>query len=168
MGQAVTPPWLLDEVQHVIIAAVDREAEEVCRRLERIGVEGGAPAMFSACVAWAKAAAVLSGMDEAVSSGRADGVAMRPINGQQIDESSPATFAARFFVAVTNNDIDMAHDLFAASTADVEYHQMCVVEVVKMVGDFGRIKQEQVAAERRTERRRRQGRNRPPKRRGRR
>lgn len=145
------PPWLLDDVQQVILAAIDQRPDDVIDRLEHIGCAGGRVAMFSACVAWASAAGILSGLVDAVKRTGADGLVMMPLDGQPLDDSAPETAATRFFVAVNNGDIDIADALFETTVKrSVEHHQAFVIEIVRMVGDFGRLKQAEVEAARRT------------------
>lgn len=158
------PQWLRDDVSAVILAAVDRRAEEVTDRLQHISDEGGAEAMFSACVAWADAASRMAGFHDAIAASTADGVALGTLDGTPIDERAPATFAARFVVAVTNRQVDTAHALFGATLDDPEHHQWCVAELVAMVGSLGRAK----IAEARAGRARRAHHHRPPKQRRRR
>lgn len=131
--------WLLEEVQAVIRYAIDGQAERVIESLERIGNEGGEAAMFSACFAWATAVGHMSGMVEAAR--EADGVAVVPLDGQPIDDRSPGTFAARFLACALNGDTGMAHALFAASLTDVAYHRSCVIALISMMAQIGRIKQ---------------------------
>lgn len=148
---AEIPPWLLDDVQQVIIAAIDQRPDVVVDRLNHIGNTGGRLAMFSACYTWATAAGVLSGLTEAVRRTGADGLIMQPLDGQPLDETSPAVAATRFFVAANNDDMDIADALFEATLTrdDPEHHQAFVIEIVRMVGDFGRLKQAEVDAARR-------------------
>lgn len=159
------PPWLLDDVQQVILAAIDQRPDDVIDRIQHIGTAGGRVAMFSACYTWATAGGVLSGLTEAVRRTGADGLIMQPLDGQPLDETSPETAATRFFVAANNGDLDIADALFEATvTRGVEHHQMFVIEIVRMVGAFGRLKQAEVEAARRTAKARpRNHRVRPPK-----
>lgn len=167
-GENTTPPWLLPDVEAVILAAIDRDEDELIRRLQHIGIQGGHVAMFSACVAWATSVGILSGMEEAMQRTHADGVGLIPVGGP-IDETAPGTFAARFLAAVLNQQIDTAHSLFDATMTTPEHHQRCIGALLSMVGDFGRLKQAEVAAGRVAARRRDDPqRRRRPTRRGRR
>lgn len=143
--------WLQEIVEEVILLATDRKAEEICDRLETIGTRGGAAGMFSACYAWASAAGILSGLAETVERTHADGVGMMSLTGKPIDETAPDTFAARFLTCAVNGDVETAHALFDASwqSGNDERHQRDVIALVAMVGDFGRLKEAEVAEQRR-------------------
>ncbi|TAK89365.1 MAG: hypothetical protein EPO06_11930 [Burkholderiaceae bacterium] len=142
-----TPEWLVDEVAAVTLLAVDGEADEVTNRLERIASEGGFPAMFGACYAWATAAGIMFGMTAAVESTTDGMLTVSSTDGQPLDETSPETFAARFVACVVNGDRDMAYALFSASTdGPDDYHERCVISVIAMMAEAGRHKLAQNAA----------------------
>jgi hypothetical protein len=145
--------WLLQDVQQVIVASIDRDAEKVVDRLRHIGQTGGTHAMFSACVAFATAAGHLSGMDAEVAKVDGGMLALGTIDGRPVDDGSPELFAARFLACVVNKDLDTAHALFCATVTDEEpgHHLVCIGELVALVGAIGRFKQEEIAAKKRAQ-----------------
>lgn len=144
MDEPSATEWLVEPVQKILFASIDRDTERIVEELRFIGTTGGSRAMFSACVALATAGGHMSGMAEAIADG--DGmVALETIDkpgGGDVDEYGPGMFAARFFTCVVNKDIATAEALFAASVnqPDPDHHIECIGELIAMVGAMGRFK----------------------------
>jgi hypothetical protein len=133
------PPWLNDETWRVLSAAMAGDTAQVLDRVQRIRVEGGDVALFSACGLWATAIGEFSGLSAKLKQAP-PGATVR-VHGRVGDaEDDLAGFVTRFTAYVLNKDIGSAWDLYIApSTAgDGRRHWRQVVALAKEAGRVAR------------------------------
>lgn len=139
-------PWLADQTGHLILAAVDRDADTIATTLGEIGARYGHDGIYGVCCALATAVHQLAfpGVKQGDGSLTGDILAIEKLPGAK-DESA-TEWACRFVTSHINGDGSTNASLFFANLGDEDLILGGVVALVAMVGDIARHAEQERAA----------------------
>lgn len=130
--------FLTDRTMRLLCAAMDRDPEEVTRLLAEIADTYDAQGMYGVCCALAQSILTLAFPDQQRGDGSLAGdmIAIERLPGASDDPHT--LWAARFFAAYANGDMDTVDSLFFGSMHDDDAHTGGVVALIAMAADIAR------------------------------
>lgn len=133
--------FLSDRTMRLLCAAMDRDPEEVTRLLGEIAETYDAQGMYGVCCALAQSILTLAFPDVKRGDGSLSGdmLAIERLPGAF--DNPHTLWAARFFAAYANGDMDTADALFFSSMNDEDAHTGGVVALIAFAADIARQKE---------------------------
>lgn len=130
--------WLSDRTMRVLVAAMDRDGDQVADLLGEIGDAHGAQGMYGVCCALSETVRQFAFPSVRQGDGSLSGdmIAIQKLPGAK--DEPDALFAARFVAAYINGDHDTTTSLFFGSIRDEEAHAGGVVALIGLAADIAR------------------------------
>ncbi len=140
-------PYLNEQAQRVILAAIDRDDRTVGRTIEEIGVTCGHTGVFALCYALAHSVQKIMFPEVARGDGSLTGdmVTIQVYGEPASMRSASMLWTARFVASYINGDDSTATGLFFGCLEDPEQAMSNVAALVGLVGDVARQKEQESA-----------------------
>lgn len=134
--------FLTDRTMRLLVAAMDRDPDEITCLLEEISERYDAIGMFGVCCALAQSVLTLAFPDFKRGDGTLDDAQMLAVERLPEASDDPHTlWAVRFLAAYANGDMDTVDALFYGSMPDADAHAGGVVALIAFAADIARQKE---------------------------